>query len=125
MTALIYHKIVLLLLFTLTLTLAQVRIPITRKTLPHPALNRRLSSRSSVSASLVNNITQSSYVISVKVGTPPQDIDLIIDTGSSDTWLIANTVECTLEENFDETDPAPCNTPCMYPIQLTIYGYFL
>ncbi|KAF7934941.1 uncharacterized protein EAE98_002986 [Botrytis deweyae] len=95
MATLIYHAVIFVLL--ITFTLAQVRIPITRKIhAPHPALNRRLSTRDSVSASLVNELTQASYVISVKVGTPPQDVDLTIDTGSSDTWLVANTAaSCT------------------------------
>ncbi|ESZ94471.1 hypothetical protein SBOR_5119 [Sclerotinia borealis F-4128] len=115
MASLLFHTIIFLLL---TLTFAQVRIPITRKThLSHPALNRHLSSRASVSVSLVNNITQASYVISVKIGTPPQDIDLIIDTGSSDTWLIAATAEsCTASElqEYNWTDESTCNTP-YYP----------
>ncbi|APA08785.1 hypothetical protein SS1G_02570 [Sclerotinia sclerotiorum 1980 UF-70] len=109
----IYHTIILLLL--LTLTLAQVRIPITRKThLPQPALNRRLSNRASISGSLANDLTQASYVISVKVGTPPQDIDLIVDTGSSDTWLVANTANsCTGFglEHLNKTEILPCITP--------------
>ncbi|KAJ8058856.1 hypothetical protein OCU04_011839 [Sclerotinia nivalis] len=108
-----HHTIIFLLL--LALTLAQVRIPITRKThLPQPALNRRISTRASVLGSLANDLKQASYVISVKVGTPPQDIDLIVDTGSSDTWLIANTANsCTGSglEGLNKTETLPCITP--------------
>ncbi|KAF7956072.1 hypothetical protein EAE96_004993 [Botrytis aclada] len=102
----------LALFLLITLALAQVRIPVTRKFVPsHPALNRRLSSRDSVSARLINNITQSSYMISVKVGTPPQDIDLVLDTGSSDTWMIASSAPTCTGIGLDDSDETDCNTP--------------
>ncbi|TGO61427.1 hypothetical protein BCON_0027g00130 [Botryotinia convoluta] len=105
----------LVLLLLITLALAQVRIPITRKIhAPHPALNRRLSTHDLVSAFLANNETRASYVISVKVGTPPQGVDLTIDTGSSDTWLVANTAaSCTGVGIPDHNGSAPvlCETP--------------
>ncbi|CAD6446125.1 fc074e90-fa38-44f9-ac85-10aa7000ac5a [Sclerotinia trifoliorum] len=113
MASSIYHTIIFFLL--LTLTLAQVRIPITRKIhLPQPAFSRRFSTRASISGSLANDLTQASYVISIKVGTPPQDIDLIVDTGSSDTWLITNTANsCTGFglEHLNKTETLPCITP--------------
>ncbi|TGO66578.1 hypothetical protein BOTNAR_0058g00130 [Botryotinia narcissicola] len=113
MATLVYHAVIFLLL--IMFTLAQVRIPITRKLHPpHPALNRGLSTRDSVSASLVNDLTQASYVISVKVGTPPQDIELTIDTGSSDTWIVANTAaSCTGVGLPEKNGSAPvlCETP--------------
>lgn len=116
MATLIYHAVIFLLL--ITFTLAQVRIPIIRKLhAPHSALNRGLSTRDSVSASLVNDLTQASYVISVKVGTPPQDIDLTIDTGSSDTWIVANTAASCTGVGLPEKNgsaPALCKTPCKY-----------
>ncbi|TEY34127.1 hypothetical protein BOTCAL_0644g00040 [Botryotinia calthae] len=113
MATLIYHAVIFLLL--ITLTLAQLRIPITRKShAPDPALNRRLSTRDSVSASLANDATQASYVISVQVGTPPQDIDLTIDTGSADTWVVLNTAaSCTGVGIPDNNGSAPvlCKNP--------------
>ncbi|KAF7877265.1 hypothetical protein EAF04_000948 [Stromatinia cepivora] len=113
MASSMYHTIIFLLL--LTVTLAQVRIPITRKThLSKSSINRHLSTRASIPGSLANDLTQASYVISVKVGTPPQDIDLFVDTGSSDTWLIANTANsCTGSglEDINKTEKLPCSTP--------------
>ena len=114
MGTLIYHTLIFLLL--ISLTLAQVRIPITRQShAPDPALNRRFFTRDSVSTSLANDATQASYVISVKVGTPPQDVDLTIDTGSTDTWVILNTAtSCTGVGIPDNNGSAPvlCRTPC-------------
>ena len=48
-----------------------------------------LLSRSSNSfiSDLTNNI--STYVATVKVGTPPQTLTMQLDTGSSDTWVPA------------------------------------
>lgn len=116
MTTLIYHTVVFLL--SISFTLAQVRIPITRKShAPDPALNRRFFTRDSVFTSLANDVTQASYVISVKVGTPPQDIDLTIDTGSTDTWVILNTAaSCTGVGMPDNNGSAVvlCRTPCKF-----------
>ncbi|ATZ50710.1 Bcap11 [Botrytis cinerea B05.10] len=113
MGTLIYHTLIFLLL--ISLTLAQVRIPITRQShAPDPALNRRFFTRDSVSTSLANDATQASYVISVKVGIPPQDVDLTIDTGSTDTWVILNTAtSCTGVGIPDNNGSAPvlCRTP--------------
>lgn len=52
---------------------------------PHP----RLSKRASFTESLANNITGGGYYASVTVGTPGQNFDLVMDTGSSDAFLIA------------------------------------
>lgn len=69
-----------------------LRIPVTRfspgavtRREPHP----RLSKRASFTESLANNITGGGYYASVTVGTPGQAFDLVLDTGSSDAFLIA------------------------------------
>lgn len=38
-------------------------------------------------AALLNNVTAGAYVTTVQVGTPPQQLTLQVDTGSSDLWL--------------------------------------
>ncbi|TGO29499.1 hypothetical protein BPAE_0014g00500 [Botrytis paeoniae] len=50
-------------------------------------------------------------MISVKVGTPPQDIDLIVDTGSSDTWMIASSAPTCTGIGLADSDKTDCNTP--------------
>lgn len=81
-----------LLALTVTIAADVLRIPVARvssgavtKRDPHP----RLSTRASFTESLVNNITGGGYYASVTVGTPGQDLDLVLDTGSSDAFLIA------------------------------------
>lgn len=67
-----------------------LRIPVARNspgtvTRRHPRLTRRAT----FTESLVNNITGGGYYASVSVGTPGQDIDMILDTGSSDAFIVA------------------------------------
>ncbi|KAI0141270.1 aspartic peptidase domain-containing protein [Xylariaceae sp. FL1272] len=40
------------------------------------------------SQGLLNNINPSAYYADVSVGTPPQKVYLIVDTGSSDVWVL-------------------------------------
>jgi hypothetical protein len=42
----------------------------------------------------LNNITGGGYYAEFAVGTPPQNISFLLDTGSSDTWV--NSVESNL-----------------------------
>jgi hypothetical protein len=46
------------------------------------------------------------YYTTVYIGLPPQKVDLIISTGSSDVWVI--------DTLADECVEAQCLTPCMY-----------
>jgi hypothetical protein len=54
-----------------------IRIPIARKA-------RDLSRRDTIQADLSNR--EFNYFIETQIGTPPQTVELKIDTGSSDTW---------------------------------------
>jgi Eukaryotic aspartyl protease len=54
-----------------------IRMPIARKA-------RDLSRRSMIQADLSNG--EFNYFIETQIGTPPQTVELKIDTGSSDTW---------------------------------------
>ncbi|KAL3420227.1 aspartic-type endopeptidase OPSB 2 [Phlyctema vagabunda] len=57
---------------------------------------RHLSGRDIITQSLGNNITGGSYMVSVQAGSPPQSMDLVIDTGSSDVWLLDSSADlCT------------------------------
>lgn len=61
--------------------------------LPH------LSSRATQLQELANNITGSGYYCEVQVGTPPQTVNMLIDTGSSDTWVVSHRADlCSSKE---------------------------
>ncbi len=70
-----------------------------RNHIPH--LNNRLRSRATTAAgtyveTLLNNVTGGGYYASVSVGTPPQPQVLVVDTGSSDIWVVADDADlCT------------------------------
>lgn len=53
--------------------------------------NVGLSTRAVLLEELLNN--QTSYLADVEVGTPPQTVSLITDTGSSDIWLLDKTAD--------------------------------
>ncbi|KAI0124707.1 aspartic peptidase domain-containing protein [Xylariales sp. AK1849] len=42
---------------------------------------------------LNNNVTGAGYYAAVSVGSPPQNVTLVLDTGSSDVWLLSNTAD--------------------------------
>ncbi|KAK3392963.1 aspartic peptidase domain-containing protein [Podospora didyma] len=52
-------------------------------------LRPRLAQRATTYAeTLINNITDAGYYAKVYVGTPGQEITMLFDTGSSDTWVV-------------------------------------
>ncbi|KAI1462908.1 aspartic peptidase domain-containing protein [Daldinia caldariorum] len=68
-------------------TNSQKVIPVSfgRSTTKQPALRRRVGT---YSQELNNNLTGGGYYAQVTVGTPPQTVDLVVDTGSSDVWIL-------------------------------------
>ena len=69
-----------------------LRVPVAR--IPPGAVTRQdlqphLSKRASFTEFLVNNITGGGYYASISVGSPGQALNLILDTGSSDAFLVA------------------------------------
>ncbi|KIM92830.1 hypothetical protein OIDMADRAFT_98547, partial [Oidiodendron maius Zn] len=58
-----------------------------------------------ISESLFNNQSSGAYLAQVSVGTPPQQISLQIDTGSTDVWMLSVSTDlCQMTGGgFDET----------------------
>ncbi|KAK4232274.1 putative candidapepsin-8 precursor [Podospora fimiseda] len=48
-----------------------------------------LARRATYSEQLINNISGAGYYVHVKVGTPAQAMTLLVDTGSSDAWVLS------------------------------------
>lgn len=66
-----------------------------------------ISRRETHAGSLLNNITGGAYYIDAMVGTPGQRVSMILDTGSSDAWVVSPGADlCTsrrLQEYYQQT----------------------
>jgi hypothetical protein len=62
-----------------------------REVNPSPQLRRRAGTSGTVTAILSENKTFVQYYADVTIGTPPQSLKLIVDTGSSDVWAVSST----------------------------------
>lgn len=104
-----------LLALAMTTAADVVRIPVARN--PVASVRRRssrLTKRATLTESLINNVTEGGYYATVSVGTPGQDLTMVLDTGSSDAWVIATDADlCTkprLQKEYQETCGATCKT---------------
>ncbi|KAH8193628.1 hypothetical protein TruAng_012207 [Truncatella angustata] len=66
---------------------AQKVVPVGIKRSDHKS--SAVQKRATFTQSLFNNITGAGYYADVAVGTPPQNLSLILDTGSSDIWVLS------------------------------------
>jgi predicted aspartyl protease len=82
------------------------------KTAASPNLARRdfdlLNDRATVEEKLYNNLTGGSYMANVTVGTPGQEISLVIDTGSSDVFVLSSTADQCTDAYLQQTY-GPCS----------------
>ena len=78
-----------------------------------PSISRRQSnvSDSSIILQAVNNMTGGGYYAEFGVGTPPQDIGFLLDTGSSDTWVNSADSNLCNSEHL-QTYLGHCLKPC-------------
>jgi hypothetical protein len=96
-----------------TCSLAAITMDIARNPAQDAKARRRdLLPRAPLSASLANNLTGGNYVINVQVGTPPQQIALAIDTGSSDVWVLDVTTDLCSDLAMHAEVGTGCQTPC-------------
>jgi hypothetical protein len=70
-----------------------VSVPLSKHTKHNPRddLSSVVRRDDSFDVSVLNNITGKGYYIDLGIGTPPQKLSFLVDTGSSDTWV--NSVE--------------------------------
>ncbi|KAH8802855.1 aspartic peptidase domain-containing protein [Xylogone sp. PMI_703] len=75
-----------------------------------PQQQRQIQQRATITESLANNYTGGSYVATVQVGTPPQTQTLVIDTGSSDVWLLSADANLCTSEFLQNEYGGGCST---------------
>ncbi|PQE05987.1 aspartic-type endopeptidase protein [Rutstroemia sp. NJR-2017a BBW] len=101
---------------------AAIRLDIVRKAGVTKPNSRRIPPRATIYASLLNNITAGGYVASVTVGTPPQNIDLVIQTTSSDTWLLDSTADLCTQSSLQTHYGDGCKTPSSSSLSNDLYA---
>ncbi|RYP75186.1 hypothetical protein DL771_002511 [Monosporascus sp. 5C6A] len=57
---------------------------------------------------LHNNVTGGGYYAEVSVGTPPQTVSLILDTGSSDVWVLDSNANLCTSSRMQEENGGGC-----------------
>lgn len=72
---------------------------------------RDIHSRATVLEQIDNSRQRGSYYANITVGTPPQPISVILDTGSSDLWILAKTADVCL--NPDLIKQLPGDVGCI------------
>ncbi|KAL2259276.1 hypothetical protein VTK26DRAFT_7110 [Humicola hyalothermophila] len=82
-----------------------IRAPVRAVPAPIPA-PKSLNSRQEV-LDLVHHSNGSRYTIEVGIGTPPQDITLILDTGSPDTWVNPTCATAEFVESYRDCQAFP------------------
>ncbi|KAI0688179.1 aspartic peptidase domain-containing protein [Cytidiella melzeri] len=65
-----------------------------------------------VGIELINSNVDSSYIGAVSVGTPPQNFNVVLDTGSSDFWVAASDcATCQIKNTFDTSASSTLQQP--------------
>jgi hypothetical protein len=95
---------------------AAVSINIAKNPEAKPKTRRRhLLPRAAITETLNNNATGGDYIAQVSVGTPPQQQTLLIDTGSSDVWMLASTADlCTDPALQAYYETGGCSSTCKF-----------
>lgn len=76
---------------------------------------RGLSKRASTYVeNIVNNITGGGYYVDVNVGTPPQPQTLVLDTGSSDVWVLAYNADLCTSAKLQQYYGDSCGQTCEF-----------
>ncbi|KAK4219107.1 aspartic peptidase domain-containing protein [Rhypophila decipiens] len=68
----------------------------------------RISRRDTHVGTLVNNITGGAYYIDALIGTPGQRVSMILDTGSSDAWVVSPVADLCRSTRLQEYYQQSC-----------------
>ncbi|KIW80240.1 hypothetical protein Z517_06855 [Fonsecaea pedrosoi CBS 271.37] len=89
-----------------------LKLGLQRRAPPEGRLIRRQDSGGSVDALVTQNTNKAEYLVNITVGTPPQDLSVTLDTGSSDLWIPASSAKLCQQGKCDlgAFDPSKSST---------------
>jgi hypothetical protein len=64
--------------------------------------------RGTYSEQLINSISGGGYYVQVKVGTPAQTLTMLLDTGSSDAWVLGHDADLCTNRDLQDLYGMPC-----------------
>lgn len=102
-----------------TVSAGVVSVPFEKRYLssdPAPSLLRR---DGSVSLDALNNITGGGYYAEFSIGTPPQKLSFLLDTGSSDTWVNSVNADLCTKQSVQQEVGEYCLKQCKSAILTT------
>jgi predicted aspartyl protease len=70
-----------------------------------------IDKRDTLNLEALNNITGGGYYAEFQIGTPPQNISFLLDTGSSDTWVNSNDTDLCHSKEAQKKN-GYCMTTC-------------
>ena len=93
------------LIFILSVASAYIKVPLKAsagyKTISLPKLD--IFSENSLSLAAVQNMFNLQYNAIFEIGTPPQSMSLVLDTGSSWTWVPSTNCSCHISNRFNSS----------------------
>ncbi|EGS22932.1 uncharacterized protein CTHT_0014100 [Thermochaetoides thermophila DSM 1495] len=67
-----------------------------------------LNRRGTFAENLINNVAGGGYFIEVQIGTPPQPVTMLLDTGSSDAWVLSREADLCKSRELQELYGMTC-----------------
>lgn len=94
-----------------TASAGHVSVRLNRERFGHPLARVKRQDSQGIALEALNNITGGGYYSDFEVGTPPQTLSFLLDTGSSDTWV--NSVDTDLCSSTRlQNENGYCETTC-------------
>ena len=95
-----------------TVSAGVVTVPFEKRNLSPDVTPSLLRRDGSVSLDAINNLTGGGYYAQFSVGTPPQKLSFLLDTGSSDTWVNSVTADLCTDEITQQEVGEYCFKQC-------------
>ncbi|XP_044721448.1 eukaryotic aspartyl protease domain-containing protein [Hirsutella rhossiliensis] len=105
--------------YSFTASAGTVAVPFRRRAAPGPSSSSIARRDGTIDLNALNNITAGGYYAELGIGTPPQRLSFLLDTGSSDTWV--NSVDADLcrspqlQQRLERWCGPQCKSPSLNP----------